>query len=166
MRSASSEDVPNSSAAAPTTAASVAAPAPSSSRIPNPSPKPTPNAPVPTVGVTALAVTSSRRSTVLGRAAPSPARMKRLTVSAASTRTYSPTSREPSKAPPLASTSPATPTASTTRTRLDSSSTRWRDHRSSSTPANGPTTVKGSTVADRAPATSGAVAVSVGLNRM
>ena len=87
MRSASSDDVPNSTAAVPTTAASVAAPAPSSSRMPKPSPKPTPNAPVPTVGVTALAVTSSRRSTVLGRAAPSPARMNRLTVSAASTRT-------------------------------------------------------------------------------
>ena len=133
--------------------------------MPNPAPNPTPKAPVPTVGVMALAVTSRERSSVFGSDAPSPARMKRLTVSAARTRTYSPISDGPPKSPPLARTSTATATASTTRTRLLSSSTRWRGHRSSSTPANGPTRVNGSTVADSAPATSGAVAVSVGLKR-
>ncbi len=111
-----------------------------------PSASPTRNDSVPAVGVTALAVIRSSRTTTCGSAADSPASRNRLTERQTRTSTNRPGPRT-SAATAIAST-PTRPTLA----KLDQASTWRRDQRSRNTPTNGPSTLNGSSTTANAPA--------------
>src|SRR4051812_9328520 len=96
-------------------------------------------------------MTSSSRSTTCGRAADSAASTNLLTDS-----TTSAAAKNPGPSLSIA-TRAATPTTNADRIRLTLTSTRWRLHRSSSTPANGPTSEYGKSSTANAAAAFGAV---------
>jgi hypothetical protein len=91
----------------------------------------------PTVGDTELAMTSLSSATTCGSAADSEDRKNRFTPSTSRTPTYSGAPRLP------AAISAAVSTTKADRTAADQTRIWRRDHRSMSTPANGPTSEYG-----------------------
>jgi len=113
---------------------------------------------VPLVVDSAFATTSVGALTTCGSAADSAASTKRFTETTTSALRYS-----VGPLTPVAMSSATTPTARQ-RNAFATTSTRCRRHRSSSTPANGPTSEYGSSRTANPAATSAGVAARSGLN--